>query len=137
VTETGATYQAAVLWPAHVPPRFDTAQASASAVKPGPAAEPETCAGQADLLGAPARPHAGQLKAKPLDATPQPERAAQPVLIPSPPQGSYQQCLSRVMALRSKGTPETVGKLMAALGDEEERSGGWRARCCKASAGRR
>ena len=48
-------------------------------------------------------------------------RVAQPVLIFAPPQGAYTERLSRVMALRNKGTPEAISEVVAALGDEDER----------------
>jgi HEAT repeat protein len=41
-------------------------------------------------------------------------------LIPSPPQGNRSQRLSRLLALGRQRTAETVGELVAALGDEDE-----------------
>ena len=85
---------------------------------PAPA-EPEPDTGQRDLFGEPVAPASQPVKAKP--APPKSEPAAQPVLIFAPPQGSYTERLSRIMALRAKGTPEAIGEVVAALGDEDER----------------
>jgi HEAT repeat protein len=41
-------------------------------------------------------------------------------LIPSPPHGNRSQRLSRLLALGRQRTPEAVGELVAALGDEDE-----------------
>ena len=121
VAETSATYQATVPPATPTPPRFGAAQAPAPAAKLAPAAEPETSAGQSNLFGAPAAPAATPLKAEPARLPPKPEPPAQPVLIPSLPEGTYIQRLGRVMALRNKATPEAIGELVAALGDEDER----------------
>ena len=79
----------------------------------------ETDAGQPDLFGATVSPPRHPPRLKP--APPKPEPAAQPVLIFAPPHGSYTERLSRVMALRAKGTPEAISEVVAALGDEDER----------------
>ena len=46
--------------------------------------------------------------------------AGQPVPIPPPPQGSRSQRLSRLLTLGRQRTPEAIGELVAALGDEDE-----------------
>lgn len=83
------------------------------------AGEPEADAGQRDLFGAPAAP-AATAKTEPIRPAPRPEPAAQPVLIPTPPQGNRSQRLSRLLALGRQRTPEAIGELVAALGDEDE-----------------
>ena len=119
VVEVGPKYQATVQSVAPARPQFGAIPAPAPAVKPAPAAEPETDTGQRDLFGEPVAPASQPAKAKP--APPKPEPAAQPALIFAPPQGAYTERLSRVMALRAKGTPEAISEVVAALGDEDER----------------
>ena len=119
VAEIGPKYQATVQPVAPARPQFGAIPAPAPAVKPAPVAEPEPDAGQRDLFGEPVAPAPQPAKAKP--APPKPEPVAQPVLIFAPPQGSYTERLSRVMALRAKGTPEAISEVVAALGDEDER----------------
>jgi hypothetical protein len=121
VAETGITYQATVRPATPVPLRFGAVQAPAPAAKPAPAprAEPEADAGQPALFGTPATP-AASAKAEPTRPAPRPEPAAQPVLIPSPPQGNRSQRLSRLLTLGRQRTPEAIGGLVAALGDEDE-----------------
>ena len=119
VAEIGPKYQATVQPVAPARPQFGAIPAPAPAAKPAPVAEPEPDAGQRDLFGEPVAPAPQPAKAKP--APPKPEPVAQPVLIFAPPQGSYTERLSRVMALRAKGTPEAISEVVAALGDEDER----------------
>jgi len=123
VAETGPTYQATVRPATPAPLRFGAVQAPAPAAKPAPAprAEPETDAGQPALPwgGTPAAP-AASAKAEPTRPAPRPEPAAQPVLIPTPPQGNRSQRLSRLLTLGRQRTPEAIGGLVAALGDEDE-----------------
>jgi HEAT repeat protein len=38
-----------------------------------------------------------------------------------PPQGSYTDKFSRIMALKREGSPEAIGEIVAALADEDER----------------
>ncbi len=52
--------------------------------------------------------------------SPGPELAAQPAIVPSPPQGNRSQRLSRLLTLGQQRTPEATGGLVAALGDEDE-----------------
>ena len=118
VAELGPKYQATVQPIAPARPTIRRIPASAPDAKPAPVAEPESDAGQRDLFGkAVVAPQ--PVKAKP--APPKPEPVAQPVLIFAPPQGAYTERLSRVMALRAKGTPEAIGEMVAALGDDDER----------------
>jgi len=56
----------------------------------------------------------------PHAARPRLESVAQPVLIPSPPQGNRGQRLSRLLTLGRQRTPEAIGGPVAALGDEDE-----------------
>ena len=51
-------------------------------------------------------------------AQPQPRPEPRPP-VASPPQGTYQERLARVMALRKETTPEAIAELVAALGDSE------------------
>lgn len=37
-----------------------------------------------------------------------------------PPQGSYAEKFSRIMTLKRQATPEAIGEIVAALGDEDE-----------------
>jgi hypothetical protein len=113
VAEAGATYQATVQPVA--PPVFGATQTlpPANVAQVG---EPKTDARQRDLFGAPAAP----TKTEPARPSPRPEPAAQPVLIPSPPQGNRSQRLSRLLTLGRQRTPEAIGELVAALGDEDE-----------------
>lgn len=79
-------------------------------------------ANQPDLFGAPAAPPAplpvrGRGAVQPAKGEP---AAAQPALIPSPPQGTRMQRISRIMALGKARTPEAIGELVAALADEDE-----------------
>ncbi len=74
---------------------------------------------QPDLFGTPAAP-AASAKAESTRPAPRPEPAAQPVLIPTPPQGNRSQRLSRLLTLGRQRTPEAIGGLVAALGDEDE-----------------
>jgi len=120
VAETGPTYQATVRPITPAPPRFGAVQAPAPTAKPAPAVEPEADAGQPALFGGTAAAPAASIKAEPTRAAPRPESAAQPVLIPSPPQGSRSQRLSRLLTLGRQRTPEAIGGLVAALGDEDE-----------------
>jgi hypothetical protein len=120
VAETGPTYQATVR-PATPPPlRFGAVQAPAPAAKPAPAVEPEADAGQPALFGGTAAAPAASAKTETTRPAPRPEPAAQPVLIPTPPQGSRSQRLSRLLTLGRQRTPEAIGGLVAALGDEDE-----------------
>jgi len=50
----------------------------------------------------------------------QPVEPSQPVLIPSSPQGNRSQRLSRLLTQGRQRTPEAIGGLVAALGDEDE-----------------
>ncbi|MFZ2520836.1 MAG: HEAT repeat domain-containing protein, partial [Anaerolineae bacterium] len=45
---------------------------------------------------------------------------AQPVMIPTPPQGNRSERLGRLLTLGRKQTSEAIGELVAALGDEDE-----------------
>jgi hypothetical protein len=119
VAETGPTYQATVRPATPAPPRFGAVQAPAPTATPALAAEPATDAGQPALFGTPAAP-AASAKAEPTRPAPRPEPAAQPVLIPTPPQGNRSQRLSRLLTLGRQRTPEAIGGLVAALGDEDE-----------------
>ena len=38
-----------------------------------------------------------------------------------PPQGSYTDKFSRIMALKREGTPDAIGEIVAALDDQDER----------------
>jgi len=122
VAEIGPTYQATVQPATPASPQFGTVQAPTPAAKPAPAprAVPEADAGQPALFGAPSAPAAVPPRPDPARATPRPEPAAQPVLIPSPPQGNRSQRLSRLLTLGRQRTPEAIGGLVAALGDEDE-----------------
>ncbi len=121
IKETGPTYQAAAPQAA-ARPRFGAVQPAAAPAKPAPAAESRADPGQGPLFGgAPVAPSPAP-DPPPAAYRPAPAaqpQAVQPALIPTPPQGSYQQRLSRVMALRGKGTSEAIGELVAALGDED------------------
>jgi len=131
VAEGGATYQATVQ-PA-APPVFGATQAPPP-TKVAPAAGPDlfTAESNSGRTGVPpqgrpapttdatdaastedARPQAPQTR-------PRSPEAEQPVLIPSPPQGNRSQRLSRLLALGRQRTPEAIGELVAALGDEDE-----------------
>ncbi len=120
VAETGPTYQATVRPATPQPLRFGAVQAPAPAAKPAPAVEPEADAGQPALFGGTAAAPAASTKTESTRPTPRPEPAAQPVLIPSPPQGNRSQRLSRLLTLGRQRTPEAIGGLVAALGDEDE-----------------
>ena len=37
-----------------------------------------------------------------------------------PPQGTYAEKFSRIMTLKRQATPEAIGEIVAALGDEDE-----------------
>ena len=136
VAEAGPAYQATVRTVAPEPPKFGVIQTPAPTVKPTPAprAEPDLFASESNSgrrgvqpPGRPAptdaastevdaRPQAPQTRPRSPDASP----AAQPVPIPSPPQGSRSQRLSRLLTLGRQRTPEAIGELVVALGDEDE-----------------
>ena len=112
VAETGRTYQA-IAQPARPP-------APGSPARLAPAAQPQASAGQSDLFGVPAAPATTPLKAEPVRPAARPEPAAQPVMIPTPPQGNRSERLGRLLTLGRKQTSEAIGELVAALGDEDE-----------------
>lgn len=140
VAEAGPAYRATMQAVTPEPPAFGVIRAPAPTATPAEQAAPDLFAPEPSAeqpTAAPtqvgARPQAPQLRPRSPDAAPgaapdavpaapsedtQP-KAVQPPLIPSPPQGSYQQRLSQVMALRGKDTPDAIGGLVAALGDED------------------
>jgi len=120
VAETGITYQAIARPIAPATPRFGAVQAPVPAAKPAPAVESEADAGQPALFGGTSAAPAASTRTETTRPAPRTEPAAQPVLIPSPPQGNRSQRLSRLLALGRQRTPEAIGELVAALGDEDE-----------------
>ena len=96
--------------------------AARPAPKAAPAPAPVEPAATAAPASAPAAPPAplpvrGRGAVQPAKGEP---AAAQPALIPSPPQGTRMQRISRIMALGKARTPEAIGELVAALADEDE-----------------
>ena len=139
VAETGPTYQATVRPATPAPPRFGADSGS----RPGC----QTCSCGRTRSGCRAarpvrrrRPHLlHRPRQSPHAPRRRPEPAAQPVLIPTPPQGNYAASASAgSWRCAGKRTPEAIGELVAALGDEDEQHPlAGRARRCRGSAGGR
>jgi hypothetical protein len=70
----------------------------------------------------PSAPARSPSSPEPKASVPESKRSeGPPIPVMPPPQGTYAEKFSRIMALKRKATPEAIGEIVAALGDEDEK----------------